>query len=248
MFGEVVAGYRLGMQQCIPNVVGASSPLCGRGTVGSANLRVAAGIGIVASFLLAGGPSAAVAIAEPGGSHSGQSDKGDRSGSQGGSDWSDDNVTSGNRGDQAPSTGDGPQTRVGSGRDVGTSDERPAADYSPGRTNPPGSFSPPKVTFGDGRAPGVQDDDAEPRWRGGAPEPAPPPPPPITVVVDILPAPSPAPAPKPPIIQQLVVAPSAGVKDPLFGLAGLLLIPVAGAIVGYRQARAAQTAEQLSRT
>ena len=37
-----------------------------------ANLRVAAGIGIAAAFLLAGGPSAAVAIADPGGSHSGR--------------------------------------------------------------------------------------------------------------------------------------------------------------------------------
>ncbi|MDT5280468.1 MAG: hypothetical protein QOJ20_1663 [Mycobacterium sp.] len=206
-----------------------------------ANLRLAAGIGIVAAFLLAGGPSAAVAIAEPGGSHSGHSGDRDRSG--GGSDWGDANIANGTTGGQKASTGDGPRTRVGSGRDVGTSDERSGADYSPDR---PGSLNPPKVTFGDGRTPGVQDDAPEPRWRGGAPEPAPPPPPP-TAVVDILPAPRTDRTPKPPIIRQLVVAPAAGVSDPLFGLAGLLLIPVAGAILGYRHARAAQAAAELGR-
>jgi hypothetical protein len=218
--------------------------------VAQANLRVAAGIGVVAAFLLAGGPSAAVGIADPGGSHSGHSDKGDRSGSRGGSDSSNDKVTSDNRVGQqpstpgTPSTGAAPRVRVGSGRDVGTSDGRSGSNFSP---DPPGSFKPPKVTFGDGRTPVVQDTDPEPRWRGDASEPAPPPPPPVTVVVDILPAPSAVPAPKPPIIRQLVVAPSAGVTDPLFGLAGLLLIPVAGAIVGYRQARGAQSASKLNR-
>jgi hypothetical protein len=214
--------------------------------VAPANLRVAAGIGMVAAFLLAAGPSAAVAIAAPGDSHSGHSDGGDRSGSRGGSDYSDDNITSG--GDQAPSTGDGPRTRVGSGRDVGTSDERPAADYSPDRPDRPGSFSPPKVTIGDGRTPGVQDNVPEPRWRGGAPEPAPPPPPPPTiVVVDILPAPRTDRTPKPPIIRQLIVAPAGGKTDPLWGVAGLLLIPAAGAVLGVRQARAAQAAADLGR-
>ena len=209
-----------------------------------ANLRVAAGIGIVAAFLLAAGPSAAVAIADPGGSQSGRSDNRDRSGSRDGSDWSDDNVTSSIRGDQKSSTDDAPRTRVGSGRDVGTSDERSGSDYSP---DPTGAFKPPKVTFGDGRTPGVQDTAPEPRWRGGAAEPAPPPPPPATAVVDIAPAPRAVRTPKPPIIRQLIVAPAAGVSDPLFGLAGLLLIPVAGAILGYRQARGAHAAAELGR-
>lgn len=210
-----------------------------------ANLRVAAGIGVVAAFLLAGGPSAAVAIADGGGSHSGRSDNNDRSGSRGGSDWSDDNITSSIRGDQKSSTDYAPRTRVGSGRDVGTSDERSGSDYSPDST---AAFKPPKVTFGDGRTPGVQDTDREPRWRGGGAEPAPPPPPPpATAVVDIGPAPKADRGPKPPIIRQLIVAPAAGVSDPLFGLAGLLLIPVAGAILGYRQARGAHAAAELGR-
>jgi hypothetical protein len=45
--------------------------------------------------------------------------------------------------------------------------------------------------------------------------------------------------------QQIEVASAAGWSEPLFGLAGLLLIPAAGAALGYRQARAAQQAEKL---
>jgi hypothetical protein len=209
------------------------------------NLRNAAGIGVVAAFVLLGVPSAAVAIADPGGAHSGHSDRRDRSDSRGGSNRSDDNITNRYRGSQRSSTGDAPRTRVGSGRDSGTSDERPGADYSP---DPSGSFKPPKVTFGDGRTPGVQDTDPEPRWRGGAPEPAPPPPPPpATEVVDIGPAPSANRTPRPPVIRQLIVAPAAELTDPLWGAAGLLLIPAAGAVLGYRQARAAQAVAKLGR-
>jgi hypothetical protein len=184
-----------------------------------------------------------VAIADPGGSHSGRSDKHDRLDSPGGSDWSDDNISSGNRDSQKSSAADGPRTSVGSGRESGTSDERPGSDYSP---DPTGAFKPPKVTFGDGRAPGVQDTDPEPRWRGGAPEPAPPPPPPATEVVDIFPGPRIDRTPKP-IIRQLIVAPAAELTDPMWGVAGLLLIPAAGAILGYRQARAAEAVAKLGR-
>ncbi len=206
-------------------------------------LRNAAGIGVVAAFVLLSGPSAAVAIADPRGSHSGHSDKRDRSDSRGGSDWSDDNIT--NRGSQTAKTGDVPRTTVGSGRDAGTSDERPGSDYSP---DPTQAFKPPKVTFGDGRTPGVQDTDPEPRWRGGAPEPAPPPPPPpATEVVDIAPPPSTNRTPGPPVIRQLIVTPAAELTDPLWGVAGLLLIPAAGAVLGYRQARAAQAVAKLGR-
>jgi hypothetical protein len=190
--------------------------------------------------LLAAGPSAAVAIADGGGSHSGRSDRHDRSDSPGGSDWSDDNVTNRKSG-----TGDGPRTKVGSGRESGTSDERPGSDFSP---DPTGAFKPPKVTFGDGRTPGVQDTDPGPRWRGGGAEPAPPPPPPpATEVVDIAPPPSTNRTPRPPVIRQLIVAPAAELTDPLWGVAGLLLIPAAGAVLGYRQARGAHAAAELGR-
>jgi hypothetical protein len=219
--------------------------ICRRGTVAQANLRVAAGIGFAAAFLLAGGPSAAVAIADPGGSHSGRSDKHDRSDSRGGSDSSDDNVTSAIRGSQRSSAvADSPQTKVGSGRESGTSDQRPGANYTP---QPPGAFKPPKVTFGDGRTPGVQNTDPEPRWRGGGAEPPPPPPPPAIAVVDIAPPPSTNRTPKPPVIRQLIVAPAAELTGPMWGVAGLLLIPAAGAILGYRQARAAEAVAKLGR-
>lgn len=42
----------------------------------------------------------------------------------------------------------------------------------------------------------------------------------------------------------LPVAPTADWNS-LWGIAGLLLIPAAGAALGYRQARAAQTAERI---
>jgi hypothetical protein len=67
------------------------------------------------------------------------------------------------------------------------------------------------------------------------------------VVVDIAPAPRPDRTPKPPIIRQLIVAPAAELTDPLWGVAGLLLIPAAGAVLGYRQARASQAAAELGR-
>jgi hypothetical protein len=100
------------------------------------------------------------------------------------------------------------------------------------------------VTFGDGRTPGVQDNHEPPRVRNVAPEPAPPPPP---VVI--------APAPSwvdriylPPVVpQQLNVTQAADLTDPMWGVAGLLLIPAAGAVLGYRQARAAQSAADLGR-
>src|SRR5260370_456969 len=44
-----------------------------------------------------------------------------------------------------------------------------------------------------------------------------------------------------------LVAPTAGMADPLWGVAGLLLIPATGAILGCRQARAAEAIAKLGR-
>jgi hypothetical protein len=52
---------------------------------------------------------------------------------------------------------------------------------------------------------------------------------------------------QPGVVRQLVVAPTSGLGDPLWGVAGLLLIPAAGAILGYRQARASHAAAELGR-
>lgn len=207
------------------------------------SLRLAAGIGVVAACLLVGGPSAAVAIASPGSGHDGRSGDGKGSDSRGGSDYSDDNINADNRAGTNADTDGRPSTRFGSGRESGTSDERPSSDYSPG---PPQSNKP-KVTFGDGRTPGIQDRDPGPRWGWNAPEPAPPPPPPEVITVPLNPPTVSPVRVEPGVVRQLVVAPTSGVGDPLWGVAGLLLIPAAGAILGYRQARAAHAAAELGR-
>jgi hypothetical protein len=118
---------------------------------------------------------------------------------------------------------------------------------------PSPQFSPPQVTVGNGREPRTpQPAQPEPQWQAApalqpAPAVQPPPPPP--------PAP-PAPLPSsplnqtssPPVLTQQLgvgVGPSTDWSNPLWGLAGLLLIPVAGAALGYRQARAAHAAESV---
>jgi len=209
--------------------------------VAQPSLRLAAGVGVVAACLLVGGPSAAVAFADPGGGHSGRSDNNSRSGgSRSGSDYSD-SV----RGGANPSTDSRPSSRVGSGRESGTSDERPSSDFSPDAPGQ-GQARSPKVTFGDGRTPGVQDHDSGPRWGWNAPQPPPPPPPPQIITVPLNP-PTVSPVNTHPGVVQQLVSPTSGVADPLWGVAGLLLIPAAGAILGYRQARGAHAAAELGR-
>ncbi len=245
MFCQALDGHGLGMQECSAERPRRVFATCGRGTVAQANLRVAAGIGVAAAFLLAVGPSAAVAVAGPGGSHSGGSDNHDRSGSRGGSDWSDDNVTNGIRGSQRSGVvADSPRTKVGSGRDPGTSVERSGPDYSP---DPAGAFQPPKVTFGDGRSPGRTRHRSRTalggRWR-----------PACTTAATTgdrggryRASATPIARQNPPVIRQLMVAPAAELTDPMWGVAGLLLIPAAGAVLGYRQARATQAVAKLGR-
>jgi hypothetical protein len=253
--------------------------------VAQAKLRLAAGVAMTATCLLAGGTSTAVAIADPGHrGHSGHSNHGKgsdhRRGGSGGSKSdsprggdsgrSDDNIITiteaprlakleddDNNNDKdnnndndnaggAKADSDGrPSSRLGSGRESGTSEERSGSDYSP---DPPGRVRAPKVKFGDGRSPGVQNREPEPSWRVSPPEPAPPPPPPAEVITVPLNPPTLSPVHvQPGVVQQLVVAPTSGWGDPLWGVAGLLLIPAAGAILGYRQARGAHAAAELGR-
>lgn len=136
---------------------------------------------------------------------------------------------------------------VGSGDSGATGATGPGADpgsSGPGAVN---GFQSPRVTFGNGRTPGADTDGPGRGWRtpasGSGSQPAPQPPPP--------PAPPPPPswvhriATHPAPTKQLGVAPAADLSDPLWGVAGLLLIPAAGAVLGYRQARAAQAVEKL---
>jgi hypothetical protein len=240
--------------------------------VARSNPRLAAGAGAVAVFLLLGGSGAAVAFADPGGSQG--SDRGNNSdrGGSGGGVWKRDNDRGANGGGRGASRDGGdeksgddgsgsPRVRVGSGReDTARLSPRDSSDSaggsgssgggsssdSPGATS---AFEPPRVTFGNGRAPGVHGGDPESRFRAPVPQPAEPPPPPP-------PPPSPAQYPSwvdriatpPAAARQFVVAPAAALSDPLWGIAGLLLIPAAGAVLGYRQARAAQSAERLNRS
>ena len=121
----------VGMQECNPHVVGWSLPLAGRGTRGAIEPTPRAGAGVVSAFLLVGGPGVAVAIADPGIRGAGTGTMSDRNwgDSRGGSKAGDgdrrgtggDNRTSGDgfRGDDdGPcfANGNGPQSRVGSGR------------------------------------------------------------------------------------------------------------------------------------
>jgi hypothetical protein len=111
-------------------------------------------------------------------------------------------------------------------------------------------FSPPLVTVGNGRTPSIQKSEPTPQWRAPAIQPAPvaPPPPsppsvaaPSSSLMDRLSRP-------PALAQHLGVAQPNDWTNALWGLAGLLLIPAAGAVLGYRQARAAQAMNGLSRS
>ncbi|MCT7659179.1 hypothetical protein [Mycobacterium deserti] len=149
---------------------------------------------------------------------------------------------------------------------AGSDDEDQGADSgsdsagSPGSSGgsdrssgPPAGFTPPRVTVGNGRSPVVQrreskssggfsaNDPAPAPAPAQAPPPSPPPSDPVQAWTDLIRTP-------PVVSQQLIVAPAVKTADPLWGIAGLLLIPAAGAALGYRQARAAQAAERRNRT
>jgi hypothetical protein len=292
-------------------------------TVGPSNLRLAAGVGVVAAVVMVGGPTAAVAIADPGGSHSNRSDhrdradvrggwkhggdgrdggNGDRRGSDGsdrdggfgdrdsggrdsngggdrwggGNQWGGDDRWGGDDGQKSTSGSDSNQrstsgsTRTSSGgstsslapqTSTGTSAastgslapqtpaDGPGSDTVSGAdvAGPPiAEIVQPRVVIGNGRSPGIQPPSAEPpRWSYVIPEIAPPPPPPPAV--EIPPAPSDRVHPQS-LVPQLAIAPSLDWTDPLWGLAGLIVIPAAGALLGFRQAKAAREAEVLTRT
>lgn len=114
------------------------------------------------------------------------------------------------------------------------------------------AFEPPQATFGNGRT--SQSRGPAPEAGGESPALAPPVSSPgqsASMPPESLPPLAPTPLSRdttpPAVVRQFVVAPGAGTTDPLWGIAGLLLIPVAGAALGYRQAKAAQAAERIGR-
>ena len=108
----------------------------------------------------------------------------------------------------------------------------------------------PRVVVGNGRSPGLQAGDPEPVREN--PEIVPPAVP-VAIEVTIPPLPPPLPPVEriqPPrlVVGELGTAKIDTTTDPLFGLTGLILIPMVGAALGYRQARAAQGLRESART
>jgi hypothetical protein len=106
------------------------------------------------------------------------------------------------------------------------------------------------VVVGNGRSPGLQAGDPEPVHEN--PEIVPPAVP-VAIEVTIPPLPPPLPPVEriqPPrlVVGELGTAKIDTTTDPLFGLTGLILIPMVGAALGYRQARAAQGLRESART
>ncbi|WP_006245690.1 hypothetical protein [Mycolicibacterium tusciae] len=158
----------------------------------------------------------------------------------------------------APSLADGSGELRSSGADARVFAESGVAD-SPDRSGsygpdaPKARFGPPRLTLGSGLTQGIRRGESEPRLPAPVLPPAPAAPPaPLAAPAFRAPAPPPAfvnRAPSAPVLTQQVGVPQdADWSDPLWGLTGLLLIPAAGAILGYRQARAAHAADRLRRS
>ena len=120
-------------------------------------------------------------------------------------------------------------------------------DYVP---KPP--YSPPRLTLNEKHTSGIGQAESEPRRQVPVLQPAPAATPPASLPALAFRAPLPAlvsPLPSAPVLtHQRGLTPEADWSDPLWGLTGLLLIPAAGAILGYRQARAAHAADRLRRS
>jgi hypothetical protein len=130
----------------------------------------------------------------------------------------------------------------------------PDRSGSYGADAPEARLGPPRLTLGSGLTQGIRRGDSEPRLQAPVPQAAPAAPPPVSLAAPAFRAPVPPPAlvnplPSAPVLtQRLGVSQDADWSDPLWGLTGLLLIPAAGAILGYRQARAAHAADRLRRS
>ena len=123
------------------------------------------------------------------------------------------------------------------------------SDYS---GQPLSAFPSPRVTIGNGRTPGALAAQTAPEAvlsydALGAPQGVPEAPGvPTAIVIDFPPLPPPLPPverirPAELVVGQFGYGTTDTVTDPLAGVAGLFLIPAIGAVLGYRQARAAQS-------
>jgi hypothetical protein len=126
---------------------------------------------------------------------------------------------------------------------------------------PAAAFRSPDVTIGNGRTPGtrvalplaaseavlVRDAQASPQAVPAAPAV------PTAIEINIPPLPPPLPPverirPTDLVVGEFGTGTADTVTDPLAGVAGLILIPAIGAVLGYRQARAAQSLRESLRT
>jgi hypothetical protein len=142
----------------------------------------------------------------------------------------------------------GSDSAGGSGSDPGVPPAASIPTVTAQPATPGASVASPPVTVGNGRSPAILSDDPAPRLQAPAPvtvslppPPAEPPPPPAASWADRFSAP-------PATAKQLAVAAPVDLNGPMWAIAGLLLIPAAGAALGYRQARAAHAADRLRRT
>jgi hypothetical protein len=114
------------------------------------------------------------------------------------------------------------------------------------------AFQAPQVTFGNGRTPGTNVAKPPPSAvlvhdSLTAPQAVPPAPAvPTAIEINIPPLPPPLPPvekirPADLVVGEFGTGTTDTVTDPLAGIAGLILIPAIGAVLGYRQARAAQS-------
>ena len=111
------------------------------------------------------------------------------------------------------------------------------------------SIRSPRVRVGNGRSPGLQANGQAPVREAPVVQEAPAPEP-VAVEVDVPPPPLPPVEhlrPALPVVEEMARAEVDPGTDPLFGLAGLVLIPLVGAALGYRQARAAQAMGESAR-
>jgi hypothetical protein len=239
--------------------------------VAQSTIRFAAGVSVVAASLLVAGPNPAQAVADKHGS--GSHNKNDnRSGGAisrssigkiGGSDNDLSSIATGGSGlgdvmqSSAPESAVALRSAAVAEQPTGINAAGAIAAARAGGSDYSAPFAgalrSPRVVFGNGRSPGdpvpgmrefLQDDSLEAPVADAAaavPE---------AVEIDIPPLPPPSPPTE--HIKAAVVVGELGIgtidtsTDPLAGVAGLILIPAVGAVLGYRQARAAQSIRESS--
>ncbi len=238
----------------------------GKGSVAQSTIRFAAGAGVVAASLLIVGPNPAHAVADKHGSgtHSKHEAGNDRPNTKpstappamdlgtGGSDLEDLAATE----SIAPEGPIALRSAAVAEEPTGVNAAGAVPRAGSGYSFPPGaSFRYPRVVIGNGRSPGPHDASGSARdvLRDEAQVPDAVPAVPEAIEINIVPLPPPLPPverirPSGLVAGEFGTAKIDTTTDPLAGVAGLILIPAVGALLGFRQARAAQSLRESTRT